>query len=290
VFVVLSTLFRREYRSAILSSATTLVIVVLFVLYNHARTGDWIITGKTENVKVFHIDDWQKNEIMKGQEPNGSALVANLIDDYPNRLGVLAGYVAELSGVGLLVAGLSGLVMNPSVYWTIIIQFFLTGLSGANYDLGYGLSYLLVLVVCSGAALARIKVSRLAAVSALVCVILALAQNFEYAQNKYLLQPDERFAEFKAAGLELKDKYSDAQFMDRKPYLSFYAETKAFIEIPNGTPGEVLAAAQEKNVDFIVLHPDIIRIFRPRLVPLLGNNPNEFALLALGLPESMARK
>jgi len=269
-FLLIYFIREKNFVKSFYGGLVILAALSIFMIHTHDRTGTWTISGKAGNLKVFYIDNWQKNEEIGGKESSFETVIDNLVNQYPKRVVVISEYIVQLTTWPLVIIGLIGFFIKPSVYWIILIQFFLTPLSGANYDLRYGLPYFLILILGVGLFISHFNALYKYRYSIILLGAFAFFMNLKYIQDKYLLTPDERFIELKEIGLKLRaGGYSKFKIMDRKPYTAFFAGSEKFVFLPYGSINNMLAKANEEAVDLIVMHAGIIRIFRPQLVPLL---------------------
>ncbi len=264
----------RQWKNLLITTSIIISILLLFMVGNHSRKGEWAVTSKFSNINLLKIDDWKMNEELRSSDDSmtGSELTLNLVDQYPKRLLALLNYIAISSTWPLVIIGLIGLLLRLNIFWLFILQLLLTPMSGTNMALRLGLPYFYVLLIVSGFLIKRISPKQ---GIKFTIIFISLIGILFIPNLKYLLQPalndnDFNFVETKGVGLFIKGTIpEDAVIMDRKPYVTFYSGAGKYIEIPTGSINEVFLSIQKNNVDFLVLSERIISTFRPNLIPLL---------------------
>ncbi len=268
--------FIKDRRWKNLLAATLIIssILLLFMFENHSRNGEWSISSKFSNLKIYDINNWTENEELRyvKDESTNQELIQNLLDQYPKRLTVLFNYIKNSSTWPITILGFIGLLWRPNIFWVFIVPLVFTPLSGANMSLRYGLPYFYALLVGSGLLIEKIssrqKLKLTITFISLISIVFIF--NLKYLLQPAISDPDFYYDEWKGVGLFLKGVMpEDAIIMDRKPYLAFYSNAGKYIVIPAGSFNDVILSIQENDVDFLILSERTIKIFRPNLIPLL---------------------
>ena len=271
----------RDWRVMLYACSIILSLMLVFAVENYSRKGVWSISSKASNIKLYDIKDWRKSEEWKfsGREPTKVEIAQNVLEQYPKRLMVLLNHIKTSSTWPIAIIGLIGLIWRPNVFWLFFVQLLMTPLSGANMSLRYGLPYFYPLLVGCGFFLKsfnkHIDMKLTTAFAAVVGV--AFLFNLKYLRQPELTTPDNKFFELKEVGLHLKGKIpEDAVIMDRKPYFAFYSKGSKYVSIPTASINEVIKTSLSDNVDYLVLSERIVKIFRPKLIPLLNIREQNF--------------
>ena len=266
-YIIIFTIKDRKWKGLLI--ATLLSILLLFMVENHSRKGEWIISSKTSNINLKVVDNWRMNEEIRHSSdvPTIYELTQNTIKQYPKRFLITLNLIKESSTLPLVIIGTIGLLSRINILWLFVFQLLLTPLAGMNMPLRLGLPYFYALLIGSGFLIQKSKKKIQASIIFVILVSIFFIPNL-----KYLSQPvdsDFSYIECKKVGLLLKDIMEDAIVMDRKPYVAFYSNAGKYIEIPTGSINDVFLSIQKNNVDFLVLSERVIKIFRPNLIPLL---------------------
>jgi hypothetical protein len=275
-YIIIFFIKERKWREIIFACCIILSMILIFAVENHSRKGEWTISSKTSNIKLFDINDWRKNEEFRSTqaEPTNTELIQNLLEQYPKRFMALLNYIKTSSTWPITILGFIGLFRRPNIFWLFLIPLLLTPLSGANMSLRYGLPYFYALLIGNGFLLKELSVYlNIKSISAFTVVVgIAFLFNLKYLHQPELTEPDNNFFELKQVGLHLNRWIpEDAVIMDRKPYFTFYSNGGKYVEIPSGSINDVISRSLSEDVNYLVLSERIIRIFRPNLIPLLYN-------------------
>ncbi|HEX7878619.1 MAG TPA: hypothetical protein VF720_04385 [Candidatus Eisenbacteria bacterium] len=107
------------------------------------------------------------------------------------------------------------------------------------------------------------------------------------------LQEDGYYPELVRAGRELRGILpAEALVMDRKPYTAFYAGTR-FEQVPFGSYHATIEAIQRMGGDYLVVDEAVAEVFRPDLMPLVGDSftmLNEARLQPIWFDPSLQRR
>ncbi|MFC1786039.1 hypothetical protein ACFLZA_01585, partial [Candidatus Neomarinimicrobiota bacterium] len=133
----------RQWKNLFITTLIISSILLLFMVENHSRNGEWAISSKISNINLNNIDDWKMNEETRhsGDIPTISELTKNIANQYPKRFFALLKSINISSTWLLVIIGLIGLVIRKNILWLFILQLFLTPLSGMNPSLRFGLPY-----------------------------------------------------------------------------------------------------------------------------------------------------
>ncbi|MFC1527656.1 DUF2079 domain-containing protein, partial [Candidatus Neomarinimicrobiota bacterium] len=271
--------FIKDRRWKNFSAATLIIlsILLLFMFENHSRNGEWSISSKFSNLKIYDINNWTENEEFRyvKDESNNTEIIQSLLDQYPKRLMVLFNYIKTSSTWPITILGFIGLFWRPNIFWIFVVPLLFTPLSGANMSLRYGLPYFYALLIGSGFLINKISTRQnlqlTVAFVALISVVFIF--NLKYLLQTSIIDNDFNFVEGKGVGIFIEKAIpEDAIIMDRKPYVAFYSNAGKYIEIPTGSIDDVLLSLQENDVDFLILSKRIITKYRPNLLPLLNED------------------
>ena len=271
----------KDLRVTFYACSIILSLILVFAVENYSRKGVWSISSKASNIKIYDINDWRKSKKLKFSdiEPTKMEIAQSVLKQYPDKLMILLDYIKTSSTFPIAIIGLLGLVRRPNIFWLFFVQLLITPLSGANMSLRYGLPYFYPLLVGCGFFLnsfnKRVDMKLITAFAAVVGVVFLF--NLKYLRQPELTTPDNKFFELKEVGLHLRGKIpKDAVIMDRKPYFAFYSNGGKYVSIPPASINEVIKTSLSNNVDYLVLSERIVKIFRPKLIPLLNIKKKNF--------------
>ena len=271
----------KDLRVTFYACSIILSLILVFAVENYSRKGVWSISSKASNIKIYDINDWRKSKKLKFSdiEPTKMEIAQSVLKQYPDKLMILLDYIKTSSTFPIAIIGLIGLVRRPNIFWLFFVQLLITPLSGANMSLRYGLPYFYPLLVGCGFFLnsfnKRVDLKLITAFVAVVGVVFLF--NLKYLRQLELTTPDNNFFELKEVGLHLRGKIpKDAVIMDRKPYFAFYSNGGKYVSIPPASINEVIKTSLSNNVDYLVLSERIVKIFRPKLIPLLNIKKKNF--------------
>lgn len=271
----------KDLRVTFYACSIILSLILVFAVENYSRKGVWSISSKASNIKIYDINDWSKSKKLKFSdiEPTKMEIAQSVLKQYPDKLMILLDYIKTSSTFPIAIIGLIGLVRRPNIFWLFFVQLLITPLSGANMSLRYGLPYFYPLLVGCGFFLnsfnKRVDMKLITAFAAVVGVVFLF--NLKYLRQLELTTPDNNFFELKEVGLHLRGKIpKDAVIMDRKPYFAFYSNGGKYVSIPPASINEVIKTSLSNNVDYLVLSERIVKIFRPKLIPLLNIKKKNF--------------
>jgi len=258
-------LIKRRYRPALELGLSCLVLAAPYIIYLHSETGQWSVTPKTMNIRVWD-SDWRVNiakETLHQEETPQSEVISAAVKAYPGRFAGFGERLWLCTGIPLLLAGLYGAVRKPSILAAGLAMFFLLPFFGVNILDRLVLPFIPILAVFALAGLSTIPWAwARTAIFILICL-------GSYRTLGPALEPAERLPELKQAGLALRRTISpDDILMDRKPYTALYAGGR-FLNIPNEPPDTILQYMKEMNVRYLVLAERVIGIFRPQLNPYI---------------------
>lgn len=142
----------------------------------------------------------------------------------------------------------------------------------------YMLSILPILIIWASKGI--LKIEKRFDSKKITTLIIAIIFAFSFIGNVFANDlVDKRFEkqdppiEHKEAGLWLKEKYPNSLVIERKPWVSFYSDSK-FAYIPYSDFNSLLDYACNKKADFIVIDQRYTEELRPELNTLLKNIPD----------------
>jgi hypothetical protein len=258
-------LFRRRYTSAMYIGIGCILLASPYLLYLKAHTGDWTLTPKTMNVRIWD-SDWRVNvarERLREEAAPAKNIASAMLAQYPERFAGYGGQLLTYGGIPLVLFGIYGAVRRPSMLLAGLALFFILPLLGLNLLDRLILPYIPILSIY-GMAGARYFPWKWSGLFIFLAMLVGPMKTLDRAGI-----PEERMPELRTAGLALKASVEfDDAFMDRKPYTAFYAGGR-FIRIPNEPPDTVFRYMRDTKTRFLVLSERVIPIFRPQLQPFL---------------------
>lgn len=251
---------------------TTLVVIAGYTAFHWIAFDEWIfLTAKSDNFKMFRIDDWRFNEAQAGVDVSWENVFVNTVQDYPLRLQRLTVMILQVAGWPLMLLGVVGLaslaMRDPLIPGIFAAQFFLTPLSGANMDYRYGIPY--VIGFMFGVMWLIYETPRWMQVPAVIaCVVGSLYMGSGAFERDW---PEEMFIEEKTVARGFIPPGS--RLMDRKPYTAFYSGS-TFVQIPYGDIDTVVKKMEEEKCDYLIIHKGTVS-FRPNLEYLASGDAVE---------------
>ncbi|MBE9125744.1 MULTISPECIES: ArnT family glycosyltransferase [unclassified Coleofasciculus] len=298
----------RNYRISLLKYGTVTLIALLFILltyltYVHAKTGEWMLTGKTKNNwYISHVvnQGLKYEKVQYGLNETATVLGTSRLES-PQIVAAIAEnptyyiyrYVKSAYRMGVLfcrsmgllvpfiLIGLIGLLRNPQTR----LDAFLSLLFLSPLVL-YPIFYIqnrnietLIPLVCLYAARGFLDVlsrlnkfsiyNRFGNIVLLILFLSVLNPFVKELQMAMRIKSTQQIHEHKEAGLWLKERVpQDFSIMSRKPWVAYYSRRKLEV-MPFAKFNYLIEYAEYRGVDLIVIDERYIPSTRPQLKFLL---------------------
>jgi hypothetical protein len=264
--VLLWALKKRDGRYALQSTAMLLLIMAPYLLYLKATTGDWSLTPKTSNIRVYE-ENWKANNaresIASGDQHSLAEGLQSGISLYPKRFLGYGNLLLVYGGIPLVLLGLIGAVRLRNILLAGLPMFFILPLFGLDMVDRFVLPYIPVLGVFSVLFLEQLRNPGFLFIGSILMLVSFIPT------AGHALKAEEGTAEFCSAGLAMRAvARPNDLFVDRKPYTAFYAGGRLAM-LPNDPADTVLAYSRRIGARYLVVSARVVRVFRPQLNFLL---------------------
>jgi hypothetical protein len=237
------------------------MVCLLFVIdtvVNWALTGHPSIITKSSNLRIWNDSDYLKNEEIRYSQPGFKDIVWSSLVNYPSRFYAYLLLVLEYAGYGVPILLL---------FWLRKFDMFLFGLVFIFVMAFFGIiivpRLVMIPVFCLICLAMYLAIQKKRIVMACIVVLIGYVPNIPYLQN-----PDEKRMELKKAGEIVAPRVRNTdRFLDRKPYIAFYAGGR-YREIPWGSSDQILSYLDTSRVSFFVLSYQGVIAYRPQLLSL----------------------
>jgi len=257
--------FKRKRQFVVYSLAGLLMAALPYVVYLRAETGQWTLSSKTMNLRVWE-KDWHINVEREATNSPSFTLPERLqsgIKLYPDRLSAYSQLFLVFCGIPLVFLGLAGMFRAPNLLLAGTAMFFVLPLFGLNPGERFLIPYvpfLVIFAVLFVASWKRVSVTLLAE------AVMLLGY---YPTVSYPAMSEEGIEEFCTAGIAMRPQTRRGDiFVDRKPYTAFYAGGR-YVPMPNDPVDSILAFSRRINAKYLVVSARVVRVFRPQLNFLL---------------------
>ena len=256
---------RKNRSSLILAAAGFLLMALPYMIYLKMQTGDWTISAKTMNLRVWE-KDWRINVSQEASDAPTYSFRERLesgLKHYPNRL---LGYIEKLLkyfGIPMVIIGFIGMLKYRTILIAAMPMLFILPLFGLDPNERFLLPYFPFIVLSSIFLVSTWK-SKILQMGAIIIIMIGYLPTKAYA-----VTPEEGITEFCRAGMDIKPITNSGDiFVDRKPFTAFYAGGR-YLPMPNDPVDSILKFCRDNDARFLVVSARVVRVFRPQLNFLL---------------------
>lgn len=242
-----------------------LLVTIPYVIYLKIQTGEWTLTAKTMNLRVWERN-WRINVAHEASDSPSFSFrerIESGVRNYPARLMAYGEKLIEYAGIPILLMGLIGMIKYRTVLLAAMPMLLLLPLFGLDPSERFLIPYIPFLIIFAFILLARWK-NKLLRGAVIFVLIIGYLPTASYA-----IAPEEGITEFCAAGMDIKARTKSTDiFVDRKPFTAFYAGGR-YLSMPNDPVDSILAFCRESHARYLVVSARVVRVFRPQLNFLL---------------------
>jgi len=242
-----------------------LVCALPYIIYLRIHSGEWTLTAKTMNLRVWE-KDWHINVASEASDAPTFSLskqICSGLKHYPARLKEYTSHFLRFAGIPLVLIGCIGMIKCRNVLLAGIAMFFILPLFGLETSERFIIPYIPFLILFAFIFLSEWEKIWVAFLGAFI-IILGYSPTATYAAI-----PEQGITEFCTAGLAVKPITKEGDiFVDRKPFTAFYAGGK-YITMPNDPVDSILAFCRRVQARYLVVSARVVRVFRPQLNFLL---------------------
>jgi Dolichyl-phosphate-mannose-protein mannosyltransferase len=266
VILISYSLFKHKVRTPLLLMIGCFIIITApYIVYLRIQTGNWTLSAKTMNLRVWERD-WRINVSHEATDSPSYSLRERIdsgLKNYPARILEYGRKIIKYAGIPILLLGLIGMIKHRNVLIAAMPMLLLLPIFGLDPSERFLIPYLPFLVLFAFLLLASWEnhILKYAVVLLLIVGYLPTAA--------YAITPEEGITEFCKAGMDMKFITNSSDiFVDRKPFTAFYAGGK-YLPMPNDPVDSILAFCRKNNARFLVVSARVVRVFRPQLNFLL---------------------
>lgn len=254
-------LVRHSRRSAIEFVALCAVVAIPYITLMSVENGSLTLTKKGMNVRAWS-EDWKVNVANEGVETDESLakVATNSLEQYPGRAYKYAGIVYDNLSIIIPAGAVAGMIMFPSPVASGLLMLVLLPFFGLNTSDRFIVPFVPFFIFFAVRWVDKADLSVVARRVIYAGFIIVTLIPYQTVSRK-----EEAFPEMRNAGLLMEGH--GFRFLDRKPYVAFYAKG-TFINLPNLPIESVVSLLREGKADFLVMSTKVIPIFRPQLTPL----------------------
>ena len=255
----------RKWKSVGFYLASFFLLVLPYILFLRIQTGEWTISPKTMNVRVWE-KDWRINVAHEASNAPAFTLsdrVNSGLQYYPSRLLEYGKHFLKFAGIPLVIAGIFGMIKKRNMLLASIPMLFILPVFGLDPNERFIIPYIPFLAIFSFILVSGFNKNWIAVLSAVI-IIAGYSSTISYAAI-----PDQGTTEFCTAGIAMKLMTHEGDiFVDRKPFTAFYAGG-SYISMPNDPVDSILAFCHQVRAKYLVVSARVVRVYRPQLNFLL---------------------
>jgi hypothetical protein len=266
VTLILYYLLTNKKRAPLFAMIGSLILVTVpYIIYLKIQTGNWTLSAKTMNLRVWERD-WHINVSHEASEAPSYSFrerIESGIKHYPARFWEYCQKMIKYAGIPILVLGLIGMIKYRTILLAAMPMLLLLPLFGLDPSERFLLPYVPFMVLFAFLLIASWK-GALLGTAAILLLIIGYLPTAAYA-----IAPEEGITEFCTAGMNMKARTNNSDiFVDRKPFTAFYAGGR-YLPMPNDPVDSILTFCRDNHARFLVVSARVVRVFRPQLNFLL---------------------
>jgi hypothetical protein len=256
---------RRDVRFLGLLLAGFLALALPYMIYLRVQTGEWTLSAKTMNLRVWERD-WHLNVARESSGSPAFTFTERLesgFRHYPERLLAYVRLLFTYAGIPLVLLGIAGMfrvrnILLAGMPMLLVLPVF--GLDPAERFLIPYLPFLAIFALLFCSSFRSVSL----AVAGAALVVLGYSPSVSTP-----LAPEEGITEFCAAGRAMAPVTAREDiFVDRKPFTAFYAGGR-YVSMPNDPVDSILSFSRSLGAKYLVVSARVVRVFRPQLNFLL---------------------
>ena len=265
ILIVYSLLKNKSRAPLLVTIGSLLLVTVPYIIYLKIQTGNWTLSAKTMNLRVWERD-WHINVSDEASDTPSHSFrdrIESGLKHYPARFLEYGERLIVYAGIPVLVLGLIGMIKYRSILLAAMPMLLLLPIFGLDPSERFLVPYVPFLILFAFFLLASWK-SMLLRTAAVLILIVGYLPTATYA-----VTPEEGITEFCTAGTHMKSRTNSSDiFVDRKPFTAFYAGGR-YLPMPNDPVDSILAFCRENRARYLVVSARVVRVLRPQVTYLL---------------------
>jgi hypothetical protein len=265
LIIIYEIIQHRRWQFVIFIIGSFFLLALPYIFYLRIHTGEWTISPKTMNIRVWE-KDWHINVSHEASDTPTFTFYDRLDSGfkyYTERLKEYGGHIFRFAGIPLVITGILGILKKRNILLSALPMFFILPLFGLDPNERFITSYIPFLTLFSFIFLSWVNKNWVAVLGAVV-IIVGYSSTLSYAAI-----PDQGITEFCTAGVAMKPMTHVGDiFVDRKPFTAFYAGGD-YMPMPNDPVDSILAYCHRVEAKYLVVSARVVRVYRPQLNFLL---------------------
>lgn len=266
LILIVYSFFKAKSRAPVLLTVGSfLLITVPYVVYLKFQTGNWTLSAKTMNLRVWERD-WRINVSHEATDSPAYSFRERIdsgLKHYPSRFLAYGAKIIKYAGVPILLFGLIGMIRYRTILLAALPMLLFLPVFGLDPSERFLIPYLPFIVLFAIFLIAQWK-NKIFKSAAAILLVVGYLPTVSYA-----LTPEEGITEFCRAGMDMRSRTLSSEiFVDRKPFTAFYAGGK-YLPMPNDPVDSILAFCRRHDAKYLVVSARVVRVFRPQLNFLL---------------------